>query len=294
MKATTARERFRAILAGDACVFPASVYDPVSARLAEDLGYETAMFAGSVASLAVLGAPDLIVLTLSEFAGLARRICRASSIPLLVDADHGYGNALNVRRSVEELECAGVAALTIEDTELPHRFGDAGLRLVGMDEGVGKIHAAVDARDDPALVIVARTSVGMAKDLDEVVGRCNAYARAGADALFIAGLRTREELEAIRAAVQAPLILATLTKVLHDRPYLSRNGVKVALQGHLPVMAAIRATEEALRALREGALPETLDGIASKALVNTVTRTSDYDRWVGTFMTVTGKAASDA
>src|SRR5271170_4894157 len=103
MNWTSRRERFRAILSGARCVHPGSVSDPISARIAEDLGFETGIFAGSVASLAVLGAPDLILLTLTEFAAQAYRIGRASSLPLLVDADHGYGNALNVKRTVEEL-----------------------------------------------------------------------------------------------------------------------------------------------------------------------------------------------
>ena len=119
MNWTERRRRFRAILAGDKCYHPASVYDPLSARIAEDLGFEVGMFAGSTASLTVLGAPDLIVLTLTEFAQQALRINRACNVPLLVDADHGYGNALNVMRTVQELETAGVAALTVEDTVLP-------------------------------------------------------------------------------------------------------------------------------------------------------------------------------
>ena len=113
------RERYRRVLAGDACVYPASVFDPMSARMAESLGYDVGMLAGSIASATVLGAPDLVVLTLTEFAEQIRRITRASSLSLMVDADHGYGNALNVMRTVEELETAGVAALTIEDTLLP-------------------------------------------------------------------------------------------------------------------------------------------------------------------------------
>src|SRR5690348_8577171 len=112
---TDRRERYRAILSGNRCVHPGSVFDAISARIAEDLGFEVGMFAGSTASLTVLGAPDLIVLTLSEFAGQAYRICRAGNLPLMCDADHGYGNALNVKRTVEELETAGVSALTIED-----------------------------------------------------------------------------------------------------------------------------------------------------------------------------------
>ena len=119
------RHELRAVLSGSRCVFPASVFDPVSARIARHVGYEVAMLAGSVASLAVLGAPDLVVLTLTELAQQAHRITRATDLPLLIDADHGFGHALKVRRSVEELETAGVAGLTTEDTELPQGFGAA-------------------------------------------------------------------------------------------------------------------------------------------------------------------------
>ena len=126
MRSSTPREKFRAILSGERCVYPGSVYYPISARIAEDLGFEIGMLAGSVASLTVLGAPDVIVLTLSELADQARRICRAGGLPLMVDADHGYGNALNVKRTVEELEAAGICGLSIEDTLLPRSFGSGG------------------------------------------------------------------------------------------------------------------------------------------------------------------------
>ena len=152
MNWTDRRRRFRAILAGDRCVHPGSVFDPISARIAEDLGFEVGMFAGSIASLTVLGAPDLIVLTLTEFADQAYRINRAGNLPLLVDADHGYGNALNVKRTVEELETAGVGGMSIEDTELPTPFGTTKPRLISIDEGVGKMKAALAGRQDPALV----------------------------------------------------------------------------------------------------------------------------------------------
>jgi carboxyvinyl-carboxyphosphonate phosphorylmutase len=104
MNCTARRQKLRAIFNGTRCIHPGSVYDPISARVAEDLGFEAGMFAGSVASLTVLGAPDIIVLTLTEFADQAQRICRSGELPLIVDADHGYGNALNVKRCVEELE----------------------------------------------------------------------------------------------------------------------------------------------------------------------------------------------
>jgi 2-methylisocitrate lyase-like PEP mutase family enzyme len=154
MTPTTRRERFRAHLETDRCLVPASIFDAFSARIAEDLGYEIGMVGGSTASLAVLGAPDLIVLTLTEFADQARRISRASNLPFMVDADHGYGNALNVMRTVEELETAGVAALTIEDTALPQAYGQGSeTRLLSLEEGAGKMRAAVAARRDPSLVI---------------------------------------------------------------------------------------------------------------------------------------------
>src|ERR1700757_1209410 len=150
---TDRRRRFRAILKGDRCYHPASVFDPLSARIAQDLGFEVGMFAGSTASLTVLGAPDLILITLSEFAEQAYRINRAFDVPLLVDADHGYGNALNVMRTVQELETAGVSALTIEDTVLPRPYGPAGRGVTSIEEGVGRMRAALAAREGSHLRI---------------------------------------------------------------------------------------------------------------------------------------------
>ncbi|HSG94047.1 MAG TPA: isocitrate lyase/PEP mutase family protein, partial [Afifellaceae bacterium] len=183
---TNRRQRFRAILEGNECVHPASVHDPVSARIAEDLGFEMGMYAGSVASLTVLGAPDLIVLTLSEFAAQAHRISRAAELPVLADADHGYGNALNVMRTVEELEAAGIAGLTIEDTALPQGFASGGKpALISLEEGVGKIKAALAARADVNLVIAGRTSAASITDMDDALARARAYVAAGADAIFM-------------------------------------------------------------------------------------------------------------
>ena len=189
MTATERRQRVRAILAGGACVHPASVFDPVSARLAAGIGFEMGMLAGSIASFTVLGAPDLVLLTLTEFAEQIRRICRAAPLPLLVDADHGYGNALNAMRTVQELEAAGVAALTIEDTQLPTPFGAAGPALISREEGVGKLRAALAAREDPATVIVARTSAAGIAGVDEAIARARLYAPLGPDALFLTGIK---------------------------------------------------------------------------------------------------------
>lgn len=274
---TTRRERFRAVLAGPGCVHPASVWDAMSARIATDLEFEIGILAGSTASLAVLGAPDLIVLTLTEFADQARRIGRAAPLPLLVDADHGYGNALNVIRTVQELEAAGVAALTIEDTDLPRPFGSAGPRLLSLDEGVGKIKAALAARADPALVVVARTSALAISGVDDAVARVRAYAALGVDAIFLAGVQNAAQLDAVAAATALPLIVAGPAGLASPHP-------RISLQGHQPIMAAVQAIHDTLKALRDGEASGSLTGLAPAALMDRVTRSADYEGWTREFL----------
>ena len=297
------RERFRALIGAQpdstapttaptaaptaaTCVHPASVFDPISARIAEDLGFELGMFAGSTASLTVLGAPDLILLTLSEFAQQALRINRACNLPLAVDADHGYGNALNVRRTVQELETAGVSAMSIEDTELPAVFGHArSQRLLPLHEGVGKIRAAIEAREDPSLVICGRTSAAAITSLDDAIARGKAYQAAGADMLFFVGLKTRAQLDAIASAVQRPIFLGgTSAPELLDRDYLASRGVRISLQGHQAITAGYRAVYDTLRALREGVPPSQLHGLPDAAFMRRVTRDADYERWLDDYL----------
>jgi hypothetical protein len=172
------RERFRAVLDGARCVHPASVYNPMTARLAADLGYETGMFSGSVASLTILGAPDLVVLTRSEFAGQALRINRTGDLPLMVYADHGYGNALKVERTVEELETARVCGLPIEDTLLPPAFGAP--EKPQLLWRVRKMRAALGERQDKRLVIVGRSSSIAITSLSDRIARAKAYEAAAA------------------------------------------------------------------------------------------------------------------
>lgn len=284
MNWTDRRRRFLALLQSERCFHPSSVYDAISARIAEDLGFEIGMFAGSVASMTVLGAPDLIVLTLSEFAGQAYRINRAGNLPLLVDADHGYGNALNVKRTVEELETAGVACLSIEDTELPSPFGTTKPRLVSLAEGVGKMKAALAGRQDTALCIAGRTSAVQVTGLDDAIARAKAYEEVGVDALFMVGVRTRAELDAISAATKLPLILGGGTPELSDRDYLAARRVRVALQGHQPFAAAVKAVHDTLKALRDGTPPSKLVGVADAELMKRVTREGDYTRWTKEFL----------
>jgi carboxyvinyl-carboxyphosphonate phosphorylmutase len=281
---TDRRKKYRAVLSGTACVHPGSVYDAMSARIAEDLGFEVGMFAGSTGSLSVLGAPDIIVLTLTEFAAQAYRINRAGGLPLMVDADHGYGNALNVKRTVEELETAGVAAMTIEDTLLPRPFGDGKTQLIPIAEGVGKMKAALAGRQDPLLTVAGRTSAVSVTGIEDAIARAKAYEDVGVDAMFFSGVKTKAQLEAIHAAIKIPILLGSIEPELSDKAYLASQGVRIALQGHLPIMAAVKAVHDTLKALRDGVPPKEIKTGASAELMARVTRGADYDRWTKDFL----------
>jgi oxaloacetate decarboxylase len=269
------RAALRSILSGSTCIRPGSVYDAISIRVAEDLGFETGMFGGSVASLAVLGDPDVALITLTELAEQMRRMSRAASLPVLVDADHGYGNALNVRRTVEELEIAGAAGLTIEDTLLPQPFGQTATQLIPLAEGIGKMKAALDARGDPELVIIGRTGAASITSLDDAIERVKAYEATGIDALFLTGIKTRSELEAFAGATRLPIVLGGAPEDMSDLGYLASQRVRIALQGHAPIAAATQAVYETLKALREGYSPKSLKGLASSDLTGRVMRDAD-------------------
>jgi carboxyvinyl-carboxyphosphonate phosphorylmutase len=281
---TERRERLRSIIAGPRCIYPGSVFDPISARIAEDVGFEAMMFAGSIASFTVLGAPDIITLTLTEFAQQALRINRAGKLPLLVDADHGYGNALSVKRTVEELETAGVAGMTIEDTLLPTPYGSKAVSLIPIAEGVGKMKAALLGRQDRRLVVIARTSALSISGLEDTIERLKAYEAIGVDMLFMTGVKTRAQLDTVAAAVKLPLFLGGTSPELYDLDYLSARNVRVCLQGHLPFLAAVNATYETLKALRDGTPPAQIKTIASSDLMKQVTRQADYAKWSKEFL----------
>jgi oxaloacetate decarboxylase len=268
----TRREALRAILSGSQCLRPGSVYDAISVRIAEDVGFEVGMFGGSAAALAVLGDPDIALITLSELAEQMRRMSRAGSLPVLVDADHGYGNALNVRRTVQELEMAGAAGLTIEDTLLPSGFGEAKPQLVSHEEGVGKIKAALDARRDSALAIVGRTGAASITSVEDAIVRARAYQAEGVDALMFTGVKTRADLKAIAAATRLPIVLGGPTEEMTDWDFLASQRVRIAVQGHAPIAAAMQAVFATLSAIREGAAPKDLPGLASADLLDWVTR----------------------
>lgn len=269
------REKLRSILSGGTCVHPGSVYDAISIRIAEDLGFPLGMFGGSVASLAVLGDPDITLITLTELAEQMRRMSRAATLPVLVDADHGYGNALNVRRTVQELETAGAAGLTIEDTLLPAGFGEAKTQLISLEEGVGKMKAAVDGRSDPSLVIMGRTGAASVSSIEDAIRRARAYESTGVDALFFTGIRSRAELEAVASATHLPIVLGGAPDELNAIDYLKSQRVRIALQGHAPIAAATQAVYETQKALRDGTAPKNLKGLPSSDLTSRVMREAD-------------------
>ncbi len=275
------RKRLRAILAGAKCLSPASVFDPLSARVAEAAGYEIGMLAGSVASNTTLAAPDLIVLTLTEFAEQIRRIMRASKLSLIVDADHGYGNALNVMRTIEELEHAGVSALSIEDTALPLRFGqpEGTDELISVGEMVGKLKAAVAARRDPSLIIAGRTAALKVEDTERTVARVKAYAATGVDAIFIIGVESIDQVRAVHDAVKLPVIVGSAPASL-KREDLAACGARILLQGHQPIAAAVKALHETYTHLFNGGTPADLKSkIASPQEMERLVKGENYKQW---------------
>jgi oxaloacetate decarboxylase len=238
------------------------------------------MMAGSTASGTVLGAPDIVVLTLTEFAEQIHRITRASSLSLMVDADHGYGNALNVMRTVEELEASGVSALTIEDTLLPPRFGQKqGEELISVPEFAGKLNAAVVARQDPSLVIIGRIAALRSEGLQAAITRGKVCVDAGVDGIFLTGARTREEIEAIHKEIPLPLLLGSTPPTIGDRAFLGAHGVRIALQGHVPFAVAVKALYDTYKHLKGGGSPAGLkDQAASEELMHVALNRDAYRR----------------
>lgn len=269
MSSLSYRRNFRAALAQPTCLAPASVYDPLSARIAQEVGFEIGMLAGSVASFSTLAAPDVIVMTLTEIADQVRRIMRVSALGLLIDADHGYGNALSAMRTVEEFEHAGAAAVSIEDTLLPQPFGSEKDQVISIAEMEGKLRAAVAGRRDPDFVIAGRTSSLRVEGLDSAVQRVHAYAATGVDAIFVVGVDSLEQVRALSLAARLPLIIGP-NKL--DRAALAAEGVAIRLQPHVPIAAAAKALHDAYALLYAGNDPADLAGrIAANA---------DMDRWV--------------
>jgi oxaloacetate decarboxylase len=220
------------------------------------------------------------VLTMTEFADQIRRITRASDLSLLVDADHGYGNALNVMRTVEECEHSGVSAMSIEDTVLPTRFGNTGKEeLTSIEEGVGKMKAALAARSDPVLMIVGRTSALKIEGLEGTIARAKAYAQAGVDAIFLVGVEKAEEVKAVHDAVRLPIFVGSAPASI-KREDLASAGARILLTGHQPVAAAVKALRGVYEHLyKGGAAADLKSQIASNEEMNAITRNDVYRGW---------------
>jgi 2-methylisocitrate lyase-like PEP mutase family enzyme len=242
------RLRLRELLNGDRLVVMPGGFSPVYARMAQEIGFDAFFLAGSQMSGFLLGVPDAGILGLRDIVDHARHAAAHTSIPLLLDADTGFGNAVNVHYSVQEIVRAGVAALNIEDQEAPKRSPTGGgRRCIPLDEAVGKIRAAVAARDaiDPSFVIAARCdSIGVEPDFAQTIERCVAYARAGADLIWLNAVEKRDELAQVCKATSAPVLCNWFSKVETPPSFeeFAQLGVRVALY---PVMAAMAGLQGA-------------------------------------------------
>jgi carboxyvinyl-carboxyphosphonate phosphorylmutase len=279
MTPTEKRSRLRAILKGDVCKSPATVWDALSARVAESAGFECGILSGSVCATTLLGAPDLALQTLTEFADQIRRITRASDLSVFADADQGYGNALNAMRTVEELEHAGLAGLAIEDLVMPAHFGRRGEpELIGVPEALGKLRAALSARRDASLVIAARTAALRIEPIARVVERTRAYAATGVDALFVTGLKKVEDLDAIRAAVDIPIILGSAPGI--SRADVEARGVRFRLQGHAVLAVCAKAMYETYMHFKADGDAEGLRSrMATAEEMARLMRSADHENW---------------
>lgn len=244
-------------------VFP-GVYDAVSAKLAEQAGFEIIFISGYSVSAARLGEPDFGLITQTEMIEAARSVCRAVRVPVIVDADTGYGNALNVIRTVDDLIGAGAAGMFLEDQVWPKRCGHMqGKKIVPMEEYIQKIRAAVDARAGRDFFIVARTDANQAVGLDEAIRRVRAAREAGADAAFVEAPGSLDELRAVARAVPPPLVANMLERgvtPLLTREELRELGYALAVCPLTGLYAAAKAMKEIFNVLRtEGTTRDALD-----------------------------------
>jgi methylisocitrate lyase len=248
-------------------------FNALTARLIEWLGFQALYLSGGALS-AASGVPDVGLLTLTEFAEEARRLTAATSLPLLCDADTGFGEALNVERTVHEFESAGAAGIHLEDQVFPKRCGHlSGKSLVEPEVMAAKIRAAVAAKRDPDFVVIARTDARGVTGFDDAVRRANLYLQAGADAIFPEALETADEFARFAEEIPAPL-LANMTEFgkgpLLTVGELGAMGYQMVLYPLTAFRAAMKAAEEALRTLRDA-------GHQRDVLPRMMTRADLYD-----------------
>ena len=240
----------------------------LTAKIIADLGYEAIYVTVAGVTNMTLGLPDLAFISLTELANHVAYMRDAVELPLVVDADTGFGNPVNVVHTVKVLERSGASALQLEDQVMPKKCGHfAGKEVISCDEMVQKIHAAVDARRDPDFQIVARTDARACMEFDAVADRANAYVEAGADIIFVEALRSVEELEQVPSSIDAPhivnMVAGGLTPML-PREHYQDMGFTLILYANAALQAAILATQNVLKHLRDsGSLDGALDQLAT-------------------------------
>jgi len=247
--------RLRALFERPEPLLAAGAYDALSARWVEAAGFEAVYLTGFGASASLLGRPDVGLLTGTEMAGHAARLAAAVSVPLIADADTGYGNALNVIRTVQDYERAGVAALHLEDQQSPKKCGHlAGKVLVPAEEHAARIAAAVAARTDPDLVVIARTDARAVEGLDAALDRARRYADAGADVLFVEAPQSMAEIDRVATELAGHRLLfnwveggRTPAVPLAD---LADRGFRIVIYPVAALLAASRAVRGVLESIR--------------------------------------------
>jgi 2-methylisocitrate lyase-like PEP mutase family enzyme len=257
--------RLRELLNSGQTVVAPGAFDPLAARLVEEAGFAAVYMTGFGTSAALLGRPDVGLLTMTEMADSAGRIAACVDIPLIADADTGYGNPLNVIRTVGAYEAAGVAGLHIEDQVAPKKCGHMeGKLVIGADEMAQKVRAAVDGRTDPDFVIIARTDARAVEGLDSALDRARRYRDAGADVLFIEALVSEAEIEAAAAAFpDVPLLFnwaegGKTPPVSLDR--LTELGYRIVIFPIGTLLAATAAMRRILREIAAAGTPASLLG----------------------------------
>ena len=253
------------LLASGEMVLAPGCYDALGARLVEEAGFDAAYMTGFGTAAARLGRPDVGLLTLTEMADNARRIAQAIEIPVIADADTGYGNPINVIRTVREYEAAGIAAVHIEDQVMPKKCGHMeGKQLIGADEMVAKVEAAVAARRSPGFLIIARTDARAPEGLDAAIARARAYREAGADVLFIEAPQSLQEIETIASSFEdVPLLFnyaegGKTPPVSHEQ--LRRLGFRIVIFPISTLLTATAAIRAALAQIRSDGTPIELLG----------------------------------
>ncbi|MDA0733682.1 MAG: isocitrate lyase/PEP mutase family protein [Chloroflexi bacterium] len=275
---SVARERFRQVLARGTCTLAANIFDPLSARIANLLEYEVCVLSGSVGKVANLGVPDIVLSNMSDVVEHCRRIMRMDDVSLMVDAEDGFGNAVNVSRTVRELEAAGVSAIEVEDNVVPKQFNVSKPGLVSTEEQVGKLKAAVASRMDSTTVIVARSAALGECPLEEAVERIKAYSETGAEAVMLTGCKSREQLQAVHQATSLPLcVLSPPADVRNDSAFLSANGVRILMLGNPTFAVTVKAIHDSLKHLKDGgSLEDLAERQAAPGLLRSVNRTDEF------------------